>query len=184
MPRLSRFRRWPAGYLPVVDDLLGVYLRDQLALGVTWRELARRAERNNRGSDVGDALGQVADAIAEDVRTFESIMRRLGVRPNPIKNALAIAAERVGRLKLNGRLVTYSPLSRFVELEALVMGIEGKKVLWTTLRDAAGLDEHLPDIDFAQLMTRAAGQRSELEPFRLRAGREAFRPADRTPRSP
>jgi hypothetical protein len=77
-------------------------------------------------------------------------------------------------LKLNGRLRTYSPLSRFVELEALVMGIEGKKVLWTTLRDVAGLGTRLPDIDFDDLIARADKQRTELEPFRVEAGREAF----------
>jgi hypothetical protein len=49
------------------------------------------------------------------------------VRRNPVKVALAVGAERLGRLKPNGRLVRYSPLSRFVELDILAMGIEGKK---------------------------------------------------------
>lgn len=160
-----------------MGDFLGIYLKDQLALGIAWRELARRAGRSNRGSDLGQALEHVATAIAEDVQTFEQLMRRLDVRPNPVKNGLALAAERLGRLKLNGRLAGYSPLSRFVELEALVMGIEGKKVLWTTLGDLAGLRSRLPDVDFDELVRRADRQRSELEPFRARAGIEAFRPA-------
>jgi hypothetical protein len=155
-------------------DFLGIYLRDQLALGIVWRELARRAERNNRGTDLGGALSRVGTGITEDVQTFESIMQRVGVRPNPVKTALAIAGERVGRRKLNGRLTGYSPLSRFVELEALVMGIEGKKVLWTTLRDVAGLGARLPDVDFDELIVRAEGQRGELDPFRVEAGRDAF----------
>src|SRR5687767_8621449 len=114
-------------------DLLGIYLRDQLALGVAWRELARRAQRHNRGTELGEALAGVATAIAEDVETFRTIMQRVGVRANPVKTGLAIGAERLGRLKLNGRLATYSPLSRFEELEFLAMGIDGKKQLWTTL---------------------------------------------------
>jgi hypothetical protein len=157
-----------------VDDFLGIYLRDQLALGLVWRALASRAERNNRDSELGQALSRVATGIAEDVRTFEEIMGRLGIRPNPVKNALALAAERAGRLKLNGRLTTYSPLSRFVELEGLVMGIEGKKVLWTTLADIAELRTRLPDVDFDELMSRADRQRAELEPFRVQAGKDAF----------
>jgi hypothetical protein len=59
-------------------------------------------------------------------------MHRLGIRINPVKIGLAVGAERLGRLKLNGRLGTYSPLSRFMELDVLAMGIEGKKLLWTT----------------------------------------------------
>jgi hypothetical protein len=157
-----------------VSDFLAVYLRDQLALGVTWRAVARRARENNKGSELGAALAEVADAITEDVRTFEAIMRALGVRPNPAKVVLASVAERFGRLKRNGRWLSYSPLSRFLELEILAMGIEGKKILWHTLGELAGLRERLPDVDFDELLARAARQRQALEPFRRDAGIRAF----------
>lgn len=156
------------------DRLLGIYLNDQLAAGMLWRAIARRAQRSNDGSDLGDALARVAAAIGEDVATFEQIMQRLGVRRNPAKSALAIAAERVGRLKLNGRLTSYSPLSRFAELDVLTYGIEGKKVLWQNLRDSARLGERLPDVDFDELIARAQRQRDEIEPFRLAAGAVAL----------
>lgn len=149
---------------------LGIYLNDQLALGVVWREVARRAHRNNRDNVIGEALGEVATGITEDVETFKGMMRRLGTRPNPVKIALAIVAERAGRLKPNGRIASYSPLSRFVELDILAMGIEGKKILWTTLRDLAGVPSRLPDIDLDGLIERAQRQRQALEPFRARTG--------------
>jgi hypothetical protein len=167
------------GYLVVVDDFLGIYLNDQLAMGVLWREMAQRSQRNNRGTELGAALAEVAKEIAQDVKTFEQIMRRLEVRANPVKVGLAIGAERLGRLKVNGRLRSYSPLSRFAELEFLTMGIEGKKQLWTTLRDLAGLGARLPGIDFGQLIERADAQRAILEPFRVRAGTEALSARDR-----
>jgi hypothetical protein len=166
-----------------VNDFLGIYLRDQLALGVGWRQLARRAQRRNDGTDLGAALARVATAIAEDVQTFRSIMRQVGAWSNPVKTGLAIGAERLGRLKLNGRFTTYSPLSRFVELEFLVMGIEGKKQLWTTLRDLAGLGDRLPGIDFDNLIRRAEHQRAELEPFRRQAGTQAFSTDTHTPQA-
>lgn len=157
-----------------MDELLGIYLRDQLALGVVWRELAKRSARNNRGTALGEALTGVATAIAEDVETFQAIMRRLGIRTSRVKTGLAIVAERVGRVKPNGRLRSYSPLSRFEELEILTMGIDGKKQLWNTLRDLADLATRLPDVDFDELIARAERQRAELEPFRVSAGTEAF----------
>lgn len=153
---------------------LGIYLNDQLALGVLWRELARRAQHNNRGTEYGDVLARVATGIAEDVDTFRSIMRRLGVRENPVKIGVAVAAERVGRLKPNGRWATFSPLTRFLELEILVMGIVGKKQLWGTLQDLAALADRMPDVDFNQLIERAELQGNELEPFRARAGTNAL----------
>lgn len=157
-----------------MDRYLGIYLNDQLALGVAWRELARRTARNNRGTDLGTAVEGVAQAIAEDVDTFGNIMKRLGVGRSPVKAPLTWLAERIGRFKPNGKLAGYSPLSRFEELEFLAMGIDGKKQLWTTLRDAAGLRTRLPDVDFEALIRRAEDQRAVLEPFRVRAGEEAF----------
>jgi hypothetical protein len=156
------------------NRLLGIYMNDQLALGVLWREIARRSERRNRGTELGEALARVATAIAEDVETFEAAMKRLGIRRSPLKPLLATVAERVGRLKLNGRFVGYSPLSRFAELDFLTMGINGKIVLWANLRDFAGLAARLPDVDFDHLIERAERQRAEIEDFRAQAGRQAL----------
>jgi hypothetical protein len=44
-----------------------------------------------------------------------------------VKNIAAWGIEKVGRLKLNGQLTGYSPLSRVVELEGLLAGIAGKR---------------------------------------------------------
>jgi hypothetical protein len=160
-----------------MHNYLSIYLNDQLALGVLWREMALRAARENRGTELGEAVGQVATAIAEDVRTFERIMERLHVRRSPLKSRAAVAAERVGRLKPNGHLRGYSPLSRFDELDFLSMGIAGKKQLWNNLAALAGLAERVPDVDFDELIARAQRQLDVLEPFRQSAGREALRAA-------
>src|SRR5215212_6459771 len=148
---------------------LRIYMNDQLAMGVGWRELAKRAHKNKEGTDLGHALGGVARRIGEDVATFEDMMQRLGMNPSAVKPLAATAAERVARLKLNGRLRGYSPLSRFIELDILAMGIDGKKLLWATLRDLANLRQALPDVDFEMLIERADQQRAEIEPFRWRA---------------
>jgi hypothetical protein len=162
-------------------DYLRIYMDDQLALGVLWRETARRAAGENQGTALGEALQRVADAIAEDMRTFEGLMERLGYEKSTVKPLLATAAERVGRLKPNGHLRGYSPLSRFDELDFLTMGIEGKKQLWATLRDLAGLGQRFGDVDFDGLIERAARQKDELEPFRVEAGRAALADAVTAP---
>ena len=151
-------------------------MNDQLALGVLWREVGRRSERNNRGTGAGDAIANVAGAIAEDVATFEAIMRRLQIRRNRVKTSSVRAVEWLSRMKPNGGFRSYSALDRFEELDFLAFGIEGKKVLWMTLRDHAALGERLPDIDFDHLIERAQRQREAIEPHRTAAGREAFAP--------
>lgn len=156
------------------EHVLRIYMNDQLAAGVLWRELAWRAQRNNDGSELGDALARVAAITTEDVETFRAMMDRLHLRRNPAKIGIAVMAERVGRLKLNGHLRTYSPLSRFVELDTLLMGVVGKRILWKNLGDFAGLRSRLPDVDFDELLERAQAQIDLLEPFHAAAAREAF----------
>ena len=55
--------------------------------------------------------------IEEDVDALRDLMARLGVKPDRVKEAMGWTAEKLGRLKLNGQLLGYSPLSRLVELE-------------------------------------------------------------------
>jgi hypothetical protein len=154
--------------------LLGIYLNDQLALGVAGRELARRAAAENDGSDLGAFLERLAREVTEDVDTLERIMRELGIELSRVKRPLALVAERVGRLKPNGSIRGYSPLSRFLELESLALGLDGKGLLWTNLRDLAGVRDRLADVDFDALVERATRQREQLEPFRAAAGGDAL----------
>jgi hypothetical protein len=173
------------GYPNIMEQFLGIHLNDQHALGILWRELARRSQRKNNGTELGDTLTHISGGIAEDIETFQQIMHRLGVGINPIKIGLAVTAERLGRLKPNGQMTTYSPLNRFLELDVLAMGIDGKKQLWATLQDLAGLQSRLPDINFDHLIKRAEQQRAQLEPFRARAGTDALPTApEKQPKSP
>ena len=91
-------------------------------------------------------------------------MRQLDVPPSGMKVGLVRMAERLGRLKLNGRFFKRSPLSRIVELEVLVVGIRGKEALWTALR-AAGLNLHRIDLD--ALVQSARTQAKEVDEQRL-----------------
>jgi hypothetical protein len=159
-----------------VSRHLRVYMNDQLAAGILWREFAWRAQRENAGTPLGDALVHVAEITTEDVELFRTMMNRLGLRENPLKVRLAIASERLSRLKSrrSGR-ASYSPLSRFEELDFLLAGVTGKKILWQNLGDHAGLQRRLADIDFDQLMRRAQEQIDTLSSFHAEAAREALR---------
>jgi hypothetical protein len=154
--------------------LLGIYLNDQLALGVAGRELAQRAASENTGTELGMFLERLAREVTEDVDTLEGVMERLEIPLSRMKRPLALVAERVGRLKPNGQLRGYSPLSRFLELESLALGLDGKELLWGNLRELANVGDRLVEVDFGALIDRAARQRDELEPFRVAAGREAL----------
>ena len=83
-------------------------------------------------------------------------------------------AKQAGRLKLNGQITGYSPLSRVIELEGLTIGIAGKRSLWRNLRDAADVADRLDGIDLDRLLSRAESQLERLEDQRVEAARRAF----------
>jgi hypothetical protein len=155
------------------DDRLSIYLNDHLAGSTVGVELARRIEGSNRSTSYGPVLERLAREIEEDRRTLEDIMERLSVRPDRLKIAFAWGAEKAGRLKLNGELIRYSPLSRLEELEGLSLGVEGKLAMWQTLSDTHADDPRLSGIDFEELIKRARSQRRRLEQERRRAAHEA-----------
>lgn len=155
-----------------MTSLLATYLNDHLAGATVGVELARRARGSNAGSELGRFLAELTVEIEEDRETLEEVLQAVGVGRDRLKLAGAWAGEKVGRLKLNGRLLGYSPLSRLVELEGLRLGVEGKACLWRLLRELA--DPRLSGFDFDALIARAERQCDELEQRRLEAGRLAL----------
>jgi hypothetical protein len=157
----------------VPADLLAIYLRDHHAGATAAIEVAKRSRRSNGGSELGVFLDRFVTEIEEDRHVLERMMGELGVRPSRGKDAAALVAAKAGRLKLNGRLREYSPLSRVVELEGLVMGVTGKLALWRTLEACGRLDESWQPT-LARLRERGESQRAELERHRAAAAVLAF----------
>jgi hypothetical protein len=155
--------------------LLRIYLQDHLAAATGGRELVRRARGSNKGArGYGPALAKLADEIEADRRALEGLIHDLGFGADRPKVAAAWALEKAGRLKLNGRVTGYSPLSRMVELETLAAGVLGKLSLWRTL---AELTDEEPELDrdrLTRLAERAEEQLGTLDELRARAARDAF----------
>ena len=156
------------------DKLLGVYLSDHVAGSTSAINLAKRAIDRNEGNRYARELAEICDEIEEDIGVAHSIADRLDVQPSRIKRVIAWLGERAARLKLNGRIGDYSPLSRLVEIEALTMGVTGKLQLWRSLQAGPGDDPRLRAIDLDELIRRAEGQRQRLELIHQDAAREAL----------
>jgi hypothetical protein len=154
--------------------LLRIYLQDHLAGATGGLELARRTRGANEGSPYGEPLAKLADDIDADRRSLESIMDDLGFGGDRAKNLGFWVAEKAGRLKLNGSLTGYSPLSRMIEIEGLIAGVNAKRSLWLTLIDVSGAVPELDADRLRRLLERAEQQLEVLHGLRSRAGREAF----------
>ncbi|HEV3473555.1 MAG TPA: hypothetical protein VG408_10220 [Actinomycetota bacterium] len=156
------------------DKLLSIYLNDHLAGATAGVELAKRALSNNEGTAYGTFLTELVREIDADRATLQELIKRLGFTEDRVKETAAWIAEKIGRLKLNGQLMGYSPLSRLIELEGLRLGVEGKLCLWRTLSDIANQDSRLAVNDFDELIRRAETQIDGLEKHRLEAANEAL----------
>jgi predicted DNA-binding ribbon-helix-helix protein len=156
------------------EKYLRIYLQDHLAGSTAGLELARRTRGANEETDYGPPLARIADEIEADRRHLQKIMEDLGFGPDRLKNAAAWGLEKAGRLKLNGQITGYSPLSRVVELEGLVTGISGKISLWVALLQIAPEEPRLDTALLERLRDRAEQQRATVEELREKAAREAF----------
>ena len=136
--------------------LLSIYLEDHVAGATAGSQRAARLADAEADTKDARVLATFAADVAKDLDALLALMKTLGVEPNRLKAGVASVAEKVGALKLNGRVFERSPLSTIVELEAMQMAVRGKRSLWETLQAAmtsprpAELDELIGRAD-AQL---------------------------------
>jgi hypothetical protein len=154
--------------------LLRTYLNDHLAGSTVGLELAKRARGSNEGNEYGEVLGRIAREIEEDREALQKLMDAFEIKRDRPKILGAWTAEKFGRLKPNGRLLSYSPLSRLIELEMLALGISGKLSLWEALAEVADEDTRLDRAELQRLSERAERQRAEVWKLRQRAAGEAL----------
>lgn len=147
--------------------LLRIYLNDHLAVASAAEALARRMLRANDGTELGRFLAAVATDLADDLDRVEQTMQERGLKPSPVKRSVGRIAERLGRLKLNGRIFSYSPLSRLSELEGLRLLLTHNASLWRSL-------ETIGDERAAGLAERAERHAEAVVPFRHEAAERAL----------
>lgn len=155
------------------DRFLAIYLNDHLAGATAGVELARRLRSSNQDdAEFGAPLARICSEIEDDRATVVRLMDRLEIDRDRVKPLLARLGERLGRLKPNGQLTGYSPLSRVLEFEVLSAMIGAKLQLWNALDQSFG--ESLDGFDFHALAARADDQGQRVEDLHLAATQRAL----------
>ncbi|CAN5540402.1 hypothetical protein BH20ACT18_BH20ACT18_00250 [soil metagenome] len=153
---------------------LATYLNDHLGGATAGLELAKRSRGANKGTELGAFLAKLTEEIDEDRETLRSLMRTLAIGEDNLKKAAGWSIEKVGRLKPNGQLRGYSPLSRLIELEGLTSGVGAKRSMWLNLERLAARDERFASFDLPELLARADRQLAQLEQHRVSAASDAL----------
>jgi hypothetical protein len=157
-----------------MSNALEAYLHDHLA----GSRFAIHLLESMRDQHSGDPLGAFAeDLLAEveqDRNVLQSIADRVGDSAPVLKEAAAWVSEKVSRLKLSHPAA--GELANFEALEAMSLGILGKRALWQALAVVAETDARVRGVDYKQLIQRAEGQHARIEERRLETARIAFIP--------
>ena len=153
---------------------LTAYLRDHAAGAAGALDLVTHLISICAGSPDAKFFDDLRTQIEEDRATLDEILSLVRSRESAAFNVMSRAGEKVARIKLLLAGLGGEDLGRLEAMDALSLGIEGKRALWLAL--AAAAVPKLQTLDFDALAKRAAAQRNSVERRRIAVARRALAP--------
>ena len=153
-------------------DELRDYLNDHLAGSVAALELLDRLVAACEGKPLERFFRDLRADIHEDQEKLTELIAKLGADESAIRKASAWFVEKLSRPKID--LDDESTVGLFLALEALVLGITGKRSLWRALQAASRTVPELARVDYSGLEKRAIEQCERVEARRLEMARAVF----------
>jgi hypothetical protein len=153
---------------------LTIYLNDHLAGSVGALELVDHLIETYRGKPLEQFFKDLRDEIDADQSTLEKLIETLGAKESAMRKAGAWVAEKLSRAKIRLSDSQEGQMGLLHALEGLVLGITGKRGLWTALAAAADAVPQLRELDYERLIKRAADQCERVEAKRLEVARDVF----------
>ncbi|MDQ2995917.1 MAG: hypothetical protein M3R61_02500 [Chloroflexota bacterium] len=153
---------------------LAIYLNDHLAGSTGALELLTHLADAHAGTPIGDALTQLHAEIEADRHELEHLIDRLQIAESGPRKVGAWLGEKLAQLKLQIDDQSTGAMRLFEGLEAVAIGIQGKRGLWRVLSVASETLTELQGIDYTELVQRSDDQHRRVEMMRLDAGRDAF----------
>jgi hypothetical protein len=149
-------------------DKLETYLSDHLSGSIVAIALARRRASSQGDDEIGTELRRFAAEVERDQRTLRDVIASFDAAPSMVKELIASGTAWVDSIRSVLNLPGAPNLVR--DLELLIIGVRGKKLLWRVL-EAVGVDT---DPSLHDLQVRAAAQISSLEVLHARAVEQEF----------
>ena len=155
-------------------DLLGIYCNDHLAASTGGIELVSRMLSAHRGEPYEPHLERLLTELLEERSALRSMMAALGIPVRQYKQLASWVGEKVARGKLNGRLLSRSPLSSVVEFEFIATAVLAKRAGFETLREVAAVDSRLDAALLDRLIAQADKQHNWLADVRREVAAQVF----------
>jgi hypothetical protein len=159
----------------MADEHLATYLNDHLAGSVVAVELMENLEAVYADTPVAKFIAKLRADVEADRVELKVLMGRLQISESRTRKASAWLTEKLTELKLRLDDSTHGDLRLFESLEALSLGIEGKRSLWLALAAAAEVSPKLRIADYDRLKQRAEEQRGRVETKRIEVAKAALK---------
>ena len=160
----------------MANEHLETYLNDHLAGSVVAIELMKNLESVYAETAIADFIKRLRADVEMDQQELQNLMSSLEISESRTRKASAWFTEKFTELKLRVDDSKSGDLRLFESLEALSLGIEGKRSLWLALAAAAEVSPALRKVDYESLKQRAEEQRERVETKRLEVARGALQP--------
>jgi hypothetical protein len=155
-------------------DLLGIYCNDHLMAATGGIELVSRMLGTHRGTPYEPHLESLLDELREERTALLATMKTLGFPVRQYKQVATWVGEKLSRLKLNGRLLSRSPLSDVIEFEFIATAVLGKRAGFETLREVAEVDSRIDKALLERLINQADEQHEWLSEARREVAARVF----------
>lgn len=153
---------------------LSAYLNDHLAGSVGALELLDRLIETLEGKPLEKFFRELRDEIQHEQEQLRELMQKLGVAESGVRKAGAWLAEKLSRPKIDLDEESAEEIGLFLALEALVLGITGKRSLWRALQASSRTVPELARLDYSGLEKAAIEQCEKVEARRLEIARTVF----------
>ncbi len=136
------------------------YLRDHLGGSDVAIRVVHRLCSTYAGTEDGRLFGRLSKELEEDRSVVKALLQRLGASERSMKRVAGHASGAVLSVAAGGEP---GDLSLLRTLEALSIGVQGKRCLWTALQNLRPAPSTVHGMDFVELEAKAVRQWEAIE---------------------
>lgn len=152
---------------------LATYLNDHLAGSVAAVDLLDHLIKTHEGTPLGKFFEELRGEVVSDQEALKKVLQRFA-RESAVRKAVSWIAAKIAQAKMRAGGENRGEMGLVQALEALVLAITGKQLLWRALNATLGHSPLLRGADLGKLEERAIDQLERVETCRLEAARDAF----------
>ena len=136
------------------------YLRDHLSGSDVALRVVHRLDSTHQGTEDGPLFRRLSKELEEDRAVVRTLLAQLGASGQSIKRAAGYASGTVLSVTAGGEP---GDLSLLRTLEALAIGVQGKRCMWRALQSLRTVPSTVQGMNFAELEAKAVHQWEAIE---------------------